>query len=570
MEEKLKYTGIKNPYENACTQLKQLIEQAVQTATQAGTLKECELPNYAIERPVDAKNGDISCNIALCGAKAFKVAPRAIAEAISGNIQLAGSYFSHCEIAGPGFLNFFFADTFFTELLTVALCEENFGCSNVGNEQRVNVEFVSANPTGPMHMGNARGGALGASLYALLEKAGYNTSREFYINDAGNQIAKFGASLSARYLQLFDDNHPFPEDGYQGQDIKVLAYEFADKNGDILKNADEQARRDVLVAFAMPKNVADIKETLASYRIEFDIWFSEQSLYDEGAVQAALDRLRDNGYTYEQDGTLFFNFTKCGGEKDEVLIRQNGIPTYFAADIAYHLNKLETRGFERAIDIWGADHHGHIARLKAALTAAGCDGERLEVILVQLVRLMSGKEVVKMSKRSGKTITLKTLLQEVPIDAARFFFNMRESGTHLDFDLDLAVQTNSENPVYYVQYAHARICNMLLTLAENDVTLPSADQIDCSLLCHPSERALLLQIGTLPQLIENAALSLDVSLLPKYALGVAAGFHKFYTDCRIKGEEQKLAQNRLALAAATKNVLATVLDILAVCAPEKM
>ncbi len=542
---------------------------AVNKATEAGELQNAEIPNFTIERPADQKNGEFSSNLALCGAKAFRLAPAKIATVIKDNLSLPCNGFTRCDVAGPGFLNFYCDDSFFTDIVVDSI-KEGYGNTETGKGKKINVEFVSSNPTGPMHLGNARGGALGDSLSALLKMAGYDVTKEFYINDAGNQIAKFAASLSARYLQIFNSDHPFPEDGYQGEDITERALEFAKEKGDILLNADEKTRGDVLVAFALPKNVADIKAALGEYRIEYDNFFSEMTLHDSGAVMECVQKIKENGLAYEQDGAIFFAFSKCGGEKDEVLVRQNGMPTYLAADIAYHINKLNTRRFDTAIDLWGADHHGHVARLKAAITAAGGNGDDLEVILFQFVRLVSGGETIKMSKRSGKAITLTTLLQEVPVDAARFFFNMRESGTHLDFDLELAVQTNSENPVYYVQYAHARIANMVANLAKEGITAASANEIDASYLNTDAERQLIMQIATLPELIDTAAISYDVSMIPKYLLSLAAAFHKFYTDCRIKGEEDYLAKNRLALSIATQKVMARLLGILSVSAPDSM
>ncbi len=550
-------------------QLKEMLITAVDKAVKDGELQQAPLPNFTIERPADQKNGEFSSNLALCGAKAYKLAPVKIAAVIKKNLQLPANGFNRCEIAGPGFLNFYCDDSIFTDIIVDAN-QEGYGNTDTGKGKKINVEFVSANPTGPMHLGNARGGALGESLAALLKMAGYEVTKEFYINDAGNQIARFASSLSARYLQIFNPDHPFPEDGYKGEDIIERAVEFAKEKGDILLNSDEQTRGDVLVAFALPKNIEDIKSALGEYRIEYDNFFSEMTLHDSGAVMECVQKIKDNGLAYEQDGATFFAFSKCGGEKDEVLVRNNGIPTYLAADIAYHINKLNTRGFDTAIDLWGADHHGHVARLKAAITAAGGNGDDLEIILFQFVRLISGGETIKMSKRSGKAITLTTLLQEVPVDAARFFFNMRESGTHLDFDLELAVQTNSENPVYYVQYAHARIANMVANLAKEGITPAISEEIDASLLSTEAERQLIVQIGSLPELIEIAATGYDVSMIPKYLLSLAASFHKFYTECRIKGEEEKLAKNRLALSIATQRVMARLLDILSVSAPDSM
>ncbi len=555
--------------ETAQDTLKKMLTDAVNSAVNSGELQAAELPDFAIERPADFKNGEFSSNLALCSAKAFRLAPAKIATVIKDKLTLPCNGFNRCEVAGPGFLNFYCDDSFFTDVLSETY-NEDYGHTETGNGKRINVEFVSANPTGPMHLGNARGGALGDSLSALLKTAGYEVTKEFYINDAGNQIAKFAASLSARYLQIFNPNHPFPEDGYQGEDITERATEFAKEKGDILLNADEQTRGDVLVAYALPKNIEDIKSALGEYRIEYDNFFSEMTLHDSGAVEQTVKKMTDNGFAYEKDGAVFFAFSKCGGEKDEVLVRQNGVPTYLAADIAYHLNKLSERKFDTAIDLWGADHHGHVARLKAAITAAGGDGDRLDIVLFQFVRLISGGETVRMSKRSGKAITLTTLLQEVPVDAARFFFNMREAGTHLDFDLELAVQTNSENPVYYVQYAHARIANMVATLKKEGVLPAEKDELDAALLCSEPERRLLIQLAELPEVIDGAARSYDVSAIPKYLLTLAASFHKFYTDCRIKGEEEKLAKNRLALSVSTQKVMALLLKILAVDAPENM
>ena len=454
-------------------QLRSRIVEAMGKAIAAGDLPAEPIPDFTIEVPADRAHGDFAANAAMVSARAFRQPPRKIAEAIVRHLDLSGTYFASSDIAGPGFLNFFLQQRFYVDALReIEKQDESYGRSEYGAGQKIMVEFVSANPTGPMHMGNARGGALGDCLAAVLDAAGYDVWREFYVNDAGNQIEKFGYSLEARYLQIYrgEDAVPFPEDGYQGEDIKDRAREFASLHGDAFVEADSQARRDALTAYALPKNIAKMKEDLTKYRITYNQWFLESSLHEDGEVQESIDLLRQRGMTYEKDGALWYRATQFGAEKDEVLIRQNGNPTYFAADIAYHRNKLEKRHFDRCIDIWGADHHGHVARMKGALDAIGLDGSKLDVILMQLVRLTRDGEVVRMSKRTGKAIQLGDLLDEVPVDAARFLFTLREANSQMDFDLDLAVQQDAQNPVYYVQYARARICSIFKALAKEGVS----------------------------------------------------------------------------------------------------
>ena len=468
---------------------------------------------------------------------------------------------------------------------------DEYGRTDFGQNRKMNVEFVSANPTGPMHLGNARGGALGDCLAAALDWAGYDVTREFYINDAGNQVVKFGKSLAARYLQIFkgEDAVPFPEDGYQGEDIKVLAKAFADEHGDAYVNGDAQALHDALVAYALPKNIAALRDDLAKYRIAYDVWFHESTLHESGAVQEILDKLAARGATYEKEGAIWYRaaqFSEKYGanknarkgldgevteeDKDEVLVRANGIPTYLAADIAYHYNKFVTRGFDTSIDVWGADHHGHVARMKGAMDALGLDGSKLDIVLMQFVRLLQDGKPVKMSKRTGKAITLSTLLDEVPIDSARFFFNQRESGSIMDFDLDLAVKQDSDNPVYYVQYAHARICSILKKLAEEGITYNGALGCRLDLLTDDAERALIRHIANFPQEIIGAAKSYDPARLTRYAIELATQFHKFYNSCRVKDAEPALRDARIALCAAAKITLHNVLNMLKVTVPESM
>ena len=434
-----------------------------------GTFIEAEIPAFKTEIPADRNNGDYSANAAFMLSKALRMPPRKIAEEIQNKIDLSNTYFEKCEIAGPGFINFFLKNEFYADVLSdIDVLGDNYGKSDFGNGKKINVEFVSANPTGPMHMGNARGGALGDCLAAVLEWAGYEVAREFYVNDAGNQIDKFGLSLDVRYQQLLlgEDAIELPEDSYHGEDIKVRAQEFIDVYGDKYLKETEEVRRKALVEFALPKNIETMKGAMEKYRIDYDLWFSELSLHNGGELEETIEILKKNGHTYEKDGALWYKNKEIQTEilkkqgksdedieklelKDDVLIRQNGNPTYFAADIAYHRNKLLKRGFDKAIDVWGADHHGHVARMKGAMEAVGIDGDRLDVVLMQLVNLMKDGQAVKMSKRTGKAITLVDLLDEVPIDAVRFLFNMREAGSAMDFDLGLAVEQSNQNPVYY-------------------------------------------------------------------------------------------------------------------------
>ncbi len=577
-----------NPRQAAMTEARELLTQAVNTAMEKGLLPAAELPEFIVEVPADVKNGDIASNLALAGARAFKTAPRKIAEAIVECLPtLEGSLFQRVEIAGPGFINLFLSDVYFADIVRAAASRDDFGRTDFGQGKKINVEFVSANPTGPMHLGNARGGALGDCLAAVLDWAGYDVTREFLINDAGNQILKFGKSLAARYRQHFlgEEAVPFPEDGYQGEDIKLRASQFAQEVGDKYLNSSDEELQKAITAFALPKNVQGLKDDLGKYRIQYDVWFSETTLHESGAVKAVVDKLTEMGATYEKDGAIWYRSTKYSAkygvnkkktadgeeeEKDEVLVRANGIPTYFAADIAYHYNKFAVRGFDRAIDIWGADHHGHVARMKGALDAIGLDGEKLDVVLMQLVRLVRDGQPVRMSKRTGKAITLTDLLDEVPIDSARFLFNMREPGSQMEFDLDLAVKEDSDNPVYYVQYAHARICSILKKLAEEGIEFAGLDNCDTSLLTEPAERELIRHIGNFPAEIINAAKNYDPARITRYVVELATLYHKFYNACRVKDAESGLCQARMALCLATKNLLCSVLQMFKIRVPESM
>ncbi len=558
--------------QQATDQLRTLIIEAVGRAVAAGKLPAEPIPDFTIEVPADRAHGDWAANAAMVSARAFRMAPRKIAEAIGENLSLDGSYFEKFEIAGPGFLNFFLGRTFYSEVLRdVRRLGDSYGRSDFGGGKKVMVEFVSANPTGPMHMGNARGGALGDCLAAVLDAAGYDVWREFYVNDAGNQIEKFGVSLEARYLQIFqgEDAVPFPEDGYHGDDIRERAQEFADENGDRYVDADPAERRKALVGYALPRNIARMKADLEKYRIQYDRWFLESDLHKDGEVRAVVDLLREKGMTYEQDGATWYRATQFGAEKDEVLIRQNGNPTYFAADIAYHRNKFN-RGFDRCIDVWGADHHGHVARMKGAMNAIGLDGSKLDVVLMQLVNLMKDGQPVRMSKRTGKAIQLADLLDEVSVDAARFLFNMREATSAMDFDLDLAVKQDSQNPVYYVQYAHARICSILKALAAEGITPRECTDEELALLTAPEEIELIRHISAYTGEIIGAAKDYDPARITRYVITLANLFHKFYNACRVKGAEPSLAAARLELCTASATVIRNVLSMFKITAPTSM
>ena len=576
-----------NPRAAALAEARALLTQAAQAAMAADALPQTELPDFIVEIPADVKNGDVASNLAMAGARAFKKAPRQIADALLAHMpSLENSIFSKVEVAGPGFINLFLAPNWFTTTVYAATQSDSYGRTDFGGGKKVNVEFVSANPTGPMHLGNARGGALGDCLAAVMDWAGYDVTREFYVNDAGNQIQKFGKSLSARYLQHFkgEEAVPFPEDGYQGEDIKILAEEFAAIEGDKFVDADEKTRKQALIAYGLPKNIAGLERDLAKYRIQYDVWFRESTLHDSGAVQEIIDKLLASGACYKaEDGAIMYKsaqFSEKYGAankkkdedeaKDEVLVRANGIPTYFAADIAYHYNKLAVRGFDKAIDIWGADHHGHVARMKGAMDAVGLNGEDLDVILMQLVKLVKDGQQVRMSKRTGKAITLTDLLDEVPIDSARFFFNLREAGSQMDFDLDLAVKEDSDNPVYYVQYAHARICSILKKLASEGVSYEGPEAWASYQFSDAAELDLIRAVGAFPAEIVTGAKNYDPARITRYVIDLAGAFHKFYNICRIKDAEPAMRQARIALCLAVKNVIANVLTMFKVSVPESM
>lgn len=556
-----------NIIEETQSALRQGVAAACAQAMAAGTLPEAALPDFVIETPKDEKNGDFSTNLAMQLTRILRQNPRKIAEAIVSGIDLPGLV-ERVEIAGPGFINFYLVPGWLNRVLP-AIQEEDadYGKSNAGGGERVQVEFVSANPTGLLHMGNARGGALGDTLAAVLNEAGYVCDKEYYINDAGNQVENLGKSVEARYFELLGrDDYQIPEDGYHGKDIIATAQRLLDEKGESLVDLPEAERHELMKNYALKEKVAGIRGSLENFGVVFDNWFSEQSLHDAGSVHEVVDILREKGYVYEKDGAQWLRATDWGEEKDEVLVRSNGTPTYFAADIAYHRDKFE-RGYKRLINIWGADHHGHVARLKGAMTALGYPGDDITVILMQLVRLYRGGEIVKMSKRSGKYVTLDELIEEVGKEAARFFFIMRSPDSALDFDLDLAKAESSDNPVYYVQYAHARICSILSVAG---VDTPKAADVDLSLLTEENERVLIRKLAEWPQEVADAARELAPYHLAYYAKELANAFHSFYNSCKVLTDDAALRDARLALVDCTRITLRNVLTLLGLSAPERM
>ena len=580
-----------NLIQTARDQVAELTQKAYEKAAAQGLLPQGETIRGTVEVPKDSRNGDFASSFAMAGAKALKMAPRAIAQIILDNLELEGTLFQRAEIAGPGFLNFFYSPNWYQQVLgAVEVDPAGYGSSDVGHGQKVMVEFVSANPTGPMHMGNARGGVLGDTLANVLSRVGYNTWKEFYVNDAGNQVHKFAQSIHARYMQIIlgEDGYEFPEKGYQGEDIKELAQAFYAVHGDSYKDAPEEKWLEDMSAFGLERNIPKMKADLNKYGIEYDQWFLESELHNSGYVAQTVDLLTQKGWTYEKDGALWLDTTGLLKEKylregktqeqvdkldlkDDVLRRANGFYTYFAADIAYHRNKFEERHFDKVINVWGADHHGHVARLQAALDGLGLDGSnRLVIVLMQLVNLLQDGKPVRMSKRTGKAIALHDLLDEISVDAARYFFNSRASTSPLDFDLDLAVRQDSDNPVYYVQYAHARICSLIANLAAEGAQVPACADVDAALLSTEEERGLIKTLAQYPNEIAQAAQHYDPSRINRYLTGLAGDFHRFYNACRIKGEEPQVQAARLKLAHTVRLVLANGLGLLGVTAPEKM
>ena len=581
-----------NMIQAAKDQVAALTQAAYERAAAAGVLPAGAEVKATIEIPKDTAHGDYASSFAMAGAKALHMAPRAIAQAIVDHLELEDSYFHKVEIAGPGFLNFSLGPKWYGEVLRAIEGEgANYGSGAEGAGKKVMVEFVSANPTGPMHMGNARGGVLGDTLANVLSRDGWDVWKEFYVNDAGNQINKFARSIYARCMQLVlgEDNYAFPEDGYHGDDIKELAQGFTAQAGDAFPgDTPEEDWLEQMAKFGLERNIPKMEADLKKYGIVYDQWFLESSLHESGFVADTVALLTEKGWTYEKDGALWLNTTELLKKKylaegktqeqvdkldlkDDVLRRANGFYTYFAADIAYHRNKFEVRGFDKVINIWGADHHGHVARLQAALDGLGLDGShRLVIVLMQLVNLLQDGKPVRMSKRTGKAIALHDLLDEISVDAARYYFNNRASSSPLDFDLDLAVRQDSENPVYYVQYAHARICSLVSRMAESGAAVCPANEVDAGVLTQPEELALIKSLAQYPEELHLAARDYDPSRINRYLTALAGDFHRFYNSCRCMVDDPCLQAARLKLADATRAVLANGLNLLGVTAPEKM
>ena len=581
-----------NLIQAAREQVAQLTQAAYEKAAAQGLVAGGQTIKGTVEVPKDSRNGDFASSFALAGAKALHTNPRALGQVILDNLELEGSYFQKAEIAGPGFLNFFYAPKWYGAVLAaVEANPDTYGASQDGAGKKVMVEFVSANPTGPMHLGNARGGVLGDTLANILTRAGWNAWKEFYVNDAGNQVHKFAVSIYARAMQqtLGENQYPFPEDGYQGEDIKDLARQFlAQLDRPFPGEESEEAWQDEMARFGLAVNIPQMEKDLKKYGIVYDQWFLESGLHSSGYVAETVQMLADRGWTYEKDGALWLNTTQLLKEKylregktpeqveklelkDDVLRRANGFYTYFAADIAYHRNKFEARGFELVINVWGADHHGHVARLQAALDGLGLDGShRLVIVLLPLVNLLMDGEPVRMPKRTGKAIALRDLLDEISVDAARYYFNNRAATTPLDFDLGLAVRQDSDNPVYYVQYAHARICSLIANLKQDGAAVPAAAEVQAALLDTPEERALIKMLAQFPEEVRLAAQYYDPSRINHYLTDLAGDFHRFYNACRVRGIEADLQAARLKLADTVRLVLANGLGLLGVSAPEKM
>lgn len=546
------------------------LKSAVNTAINTGTLPQLTVPEFIVEVPREKGHGDFATNIAMMLAKPARKAPRQLAEIIVDNLEIAGTKVEKVEIAGPGFINFYLEQGWvYPALAEITQQDVHYGRVDLGDGKKVQVEFVSANPTGLLHMGNARGAALGDSLASILDFAGFQVEREYYINDAGNQVINFGKSLEARYFQQFNHDVPVPEEGYHGEDLITTAKNFVEKYGDQFLKVDPEERQQKLTEFALNEKLTNIKNALLDFGVVYDVWFSEQSLHQSGAITKVIDELRQQGYIDEKEDALWFKATEFGDEKDEVVVRANGIPTYFAADIAYHKNKFQ-RGFDQVINIWGADHHGHVNRMKGSIEALGYNRDRLEIILMQLVRLLRGGDVVRMSKRTGQFITLTELVEEVGKDAARYFFIMRSPDSHLEFDLDLAKSQTNDNPVFYIQYAHARICSILRQLDERGGKLPDANTVNLKSLHTESELELIRKLADFPVEIAFAAEMLAPHRIARYLHELAGLLHSFYNSNRVIVEDQELSNARLVLVNATRIVLRNGLRLIGVSAPERM
>ena len=555
---------------NSVEQIKQqLKEEIIAAIVEAGLAERSEVPEVILETPKEKAHGDYATNMAMQLARIAKKAPRAIAEDLVAHLNKERASVEKVEIAGPGFINFFMDNSYLREVVPAVLqAGDGYGSTNVGGGKRIQVEFVSANPTGTLHLGHARGAAVGDALCNILAKAGYDVEREYYINDAGNQINNLTYSLEARYFQALGLEKEMPEDGYHGADIIGFGQALADEHGDKFVHVTEEERHAFLRQYGLEKELEKIKADLKEYRVSFDEWYSETSLYETGKVIETLNVLKEKGETYEEDGATWFRSTTYGDDKDRVLIKNDGSYTYLTPDIAYHQDKMN-RGFEKLINIWGADHHGYIPRMRAAIQALGYQPEQLDVQIIQMVSLFQGGEKVKMSKRTGKAVTLRDLMEEVGIDATRYFFAMRSTDSQLDFDMDLAVSKSNENPVYYVQYAHARVCSMLRQGEEQGFTFDEAT--DLTALSSVKAYDLLKAIGDFPEVVAEAAQKQMPHRITNYVHDLASTLHSFYNAERVIDPEQKEASSaRLALMKATQTTIKNALALVGVEAPEKM
>lgn len=555
-----------NVAEKVQEQLKEEVKAAV---LKAGLAQEEEIPAVVLEAPKEKAHGDYSTNMAMQLARVAKKAPRAIAEEMIAHFDQSKASIEKIEIAGPGFINFYMNNAYLTDLIPVVLAEgADYGKTNFGNSQKIQVEFVSANPTGDLHLGHARGASVGDSLCNVLEKAGYDVTREYYINDAGNQIHNLALSVEARYFQALGQDKEMPEDGYHGQDIVEIGRKLAEEFGDKFAGMPEKERYDAFREYGLKYEMEKLKKDLENFRVPFDVWYSETSLYQNGKIDEALAALREKGHIYEEDGAVWFRSTAFGDDKDRVLVKNDGTYTYLTPDIAYHKDKFE-RGYEKVINIWGADHHGYIPRMKAAVEALGYHPANLEVEVIQLVHLYKNGEKMKMSKRTGKAVTMRELVEEVGLDAVRYFFAMRSGDTHMDFDLDLAVSESNENPVYYAQYAHARISSILRQGEEQGMTMNK--EADLSLIGAEKEIDLLKKIGDFPQVVAEAAEKRIPHRIANYIQELSAAFHSFYNAEKVlDASNQPLSEARLALVKAVQITLKNALQLIGVSAPEKM
>ena len=546
--------------------LTEAIIKTAKNAIDAGVIKDGVLPEVQLTVPPKKEFGDFASNFAMQSARALRCNPRVLAQYIVENLDCP--YVKKAEIAGPGFINFYLnPDWVYDMLARIVEAGENYGNLPKASDEKIQLEYVSANPTGPLHVGHGRGAAVGSALANLLKAAGYDVEQEYYINDAGNQMNNLARSVNARYLELLGKEIEFPEDGYHGHDIIDTAQRIINKYGDRFLQMEEAERLEEFKTIAYQEKLAALKEDLERFNVRFDVWFSEKTLHEANKIKEACDRLLEKGYMYEQDGALWLKSTAFGDDKDRVVIRDNGVPTYFAADIAYHANKFG-RGFDRVINLWGADHHGYIARMKAAMQCMGYQPEQLEILILQMVRLLRDGQEVKMSKRTGQSVTLNELIDEVGTDAARFFFVMRSIDSQLDFDLDLAKKKTNDNPVFYVQYAHARICSIMRQVAEAGIKVQGKG--DYKLLTEPVEVDLIKKLGEYPEMLATAAKERAVQQVAHYVYDLAGLFHSAYNQCRILGVNEELQQARLAMVMAVGHVVRHALSILGVSAPEKM